>query len=130
MKTKLNLCMLLLLGATINGVKAMETQKKAQTKTTTCAKFLYSHPWLSSVATNVIAFAASWRFNKRFHTYANYELNLKEGATALVYLPFVTLPVCATIFKRFGHNRLISSGTLHHKKKIHSICKPGCKEPS
>lgn len=125
MKTKFNLCMLLLLGASINnGARAMETQENGQTKKTICAKFLYNHPWVSSAVAHVGGFALAWRF-KRFK---NYVIETIEYEAPKLWLPlFMTVPTGSTISKRYGHNLLMSSGIPHRMKKLHSICRSGCK---
>jgi hypothetical protein len=125
MKSKFKIGMLLLLGAmAINGLKAMQTakQERVQTKTTTCAQFLYKHPWVSSVAAHAGAFALAWRFKG----FKNFVKEAIEDPLFIVPF-FVTVPTGATISKRYGHKLLVSSETSHCIKSIRSICSTGCK---
>lgn len=125
MKDKFNLCMLLLLGATAtHGLGAMEAQE-AQVKTHSFSKFLYKHPWVSSLAVHAGALAIAWRF-KRFQNFVEKTIDEMDAPT--LWLPLcAAIPTGATIAKRYGHHTLLSSHTPHHMKTFHSICSSDCK---
>lgn len=131
--------MLLLLGTTAtHGIRAME-QQESQVKTNFYAKFLYNHPWVSSVSAHAAALGLASCCSKRFRDTIKWDIAVAKRSKAPMLLvllaeePTLWLPLCATvpsgaiISKRHGHQALLSSGMPHRMKKYYPICKSGCK---